>query len=271
MQCRNQSKSGPRPLAAATGRRAAGNCLVLLALIVLLLAVVSPAGAQANLGQPSAITSAAQRLSAARTQLKEAQAERDALADKYQARLSTEDPAFAQLRLAVAAAARHREELRESLTVAMRQSTAYQQAKASLAQAEAEMQTLSAARDTASKRFEQAANQAFDMRQKLRELERTALSSSPELQATESELEQAQKSLNERWEQYVSRILASTPTWLEALHRRDQAAEAVHQAEAAVASLRSRRVPPAAGSPMASRTRTSSSSNSHRSSRSYSR
>jgi chromosome segregation ATPase len=275
MRCWNRSESGPRPLAAcALGstrvRRNRPGSLVLF----LLLALVPPAVAQMNLSQPSTVASAIQQLSAARAQLKGAQAELNGLTEQYQAKLSTEDPAFAQLRLAVAAAARHREELRESLTIAMRQSMAYQQAKASLDQAEAEMQKLTEARDTASRRFEQVANQAFEMRQKLRELEHTGLTNSSELQATESGLEQAQKSVSERWEQYVSQSLGSKPAWLEALHRRDQAAEAVRQAEAAVANLYSQTVMPQARAPMASRTRASSyspSSHSSHSSRSHSR
>lgn len=100
------------------------------------------------------------------------------------------------------------------------------------------MRQLTDARDTASRQFARADDQAFAMRSRLREIEGLALRDSVELRAAETRDHYARQNMEAYWERYVSQVLAENPAWMEAVRRRDNTAQAVSQAGAAFAASR---------------------------------
>lgn len=207
-----------------------------------------------------------QQLNAARKELRDAQQALDTLAEKLKTDLEKTDPEWAKLRKAFRQATEDRDKTREQVLSAARATPQYVEAKDSLEKARQTLLRLTDDRDTASREFDQADAQAFAMRAKIRELETNAINGSADLRDAEAKLESAAASMNDRWKQHVSQVLANYAPWRHAVSRQEQAEQAVQDAEAA----RSRAVAAQSGSSTGmsygSRSRTSHSSSGSRSS-----
>lgn len=216
---------------------------LILAVVVFAIAIsgavawsqVPPRGAYR---QNSATDPMLQQLIAARAELRDAETELDALAQKIKKRLESQDPEWVNRSRAVHDAEIERDRVRDAVLEALKDKPAYIDAQISLAKAQEELRQLTDACKTSGKEYKAADDRDYAMRTKVHEMERQALQDSQELKSAEAHVRDTKQNVDDYWERYVTDVLVKNATWQQAVQRRDQAAANVKQAESAFADSR---------------------------------